>query len=102
MSGTEWEFIQGLEYRAQTGDDADFVKMMYTVRLKKVSPSSSSSRTLADHREIQIKHHDEMTIARERLTQEFGLGDDPDVLFGLADELYTGMKFAECYKVTTK
>ena len=43
-----------------------------------------------------------MTIARQRLTQEFGLGDDPDVLFGLADELYTGMKFAECYKVTTK
>ena len=40
--GTEWEFIQGLEYRAQTGDDADFVKMMYTVRLKKVSPSHST------------------------------------------------------------
>lgn len=83
-SEEEWEFIQGLEYRAQTGDDADFVKMMYTVRLKK------------------IKHHDEMTTARQRLTDKFGLGDDPDVLFGLADELYTGMKFAECYKVTTK
>lgn len=43
-----------------------------------------------------------MTTARQRLTDKFGLGDDPDVLFGLADELYTGMKFAECYKVTTK
>lgn len=43
MAYAEWEFIQGLEYRAQTGDDADFVRMMYTVRLKKVRPSSRSS-----------------------------------------------------------
>lgn len=33
----EWEFIQGLPYLAQTGDEADFVRMMYTVRLNKVS-----------------------------------------------------------------
>mgnify|MGYP001594660578 CR=1 FL=1 len=31
----EWEFIQGLRYQALTGEDADFVRMMYTVRLKK-------------------------------------------------------------------
>lgn len=50
----------------------------------------------------QIKHREEMTSARQRLTDEYGLGDDPDVLFGLADELYNGMRFAECYRVTTK
>lgn len=36
----EWEFIQGLQYQAQTGEDADFVRMMYTVRLKKVRTPS--------------------------------------------------------------
>ena len=32
----EWDFIQGLPFHAQTEDDAEFVRMMYTVRLKKV------------------------------------------------------------------
>jgi anaphase-promoting complex subunit 6 len=32
----EWEFIQGLAYGAQTEEDAEFVKMVYTVRLRKV------------------------------------------------------------------
>lgn len=36
FDNAEWNFIQGLAYQAQTGDDADFVRMMYTVRLKKV------------------------------------------------------------------
>lgn len=40
MWRAEWEFIQGLQYQAQTGEDADFVRMMYTVRLKKVRPTS--------------------------------------------------------------
>ncbi|KAM0754433.1 cell division control protein 16 [Meredithblackwellia eburnea MCA 4105] len=83
-SDEEWEFIRGLRYSAQTPEDADFVRMMYTVRLKK------------------IKHRDEMTEARDRLSEEYGLGQDPDVLFGLADELYTALRFAECYKVTSK
>lgn len=43
-----------------------------------------------------------MAIARERLGSEFGLEEDADVMFGLADELYSGMRFAECYKLTTK
>ncbi|KAI5474174.1 cell division control protein Cdc16 [Pseudohyphozyma bogoriensis] len=75
----EWEFIQGLQYAAQTGEDADFVKMMYTTKLR-----------------------EEMTVARERLTNDFGLGDDPDVMFGLADELYSGLRFAECYRITSR
>ncbi len=43
-----------------------------------------------------------MAVARERLGTEFGLSEDPDVMFGLADELYSGMRFAECYKLTSK
>ena len=36
----EWEFVQGLPYLAQTGEEAHFIRMMYTVRLKKVSLQS--------------------------------------------------------------
>lgn len=32
----EWDFIQSLPYHAQTEQDAEFIRMMYTVRLKKV------------------------------------------------------------------
>lgn len=34
---TEWDFIQSLPYHSQTEEDAEFIRMMYTVRLKKVS-----------------------------------------------------------------
>ena len=34
---TEWETIQSLCYREQTDECAEFIRMMYTVRLKKVS-----------------------------------------------------------------
>ncbi|GAA5868417.1 hypothetical protein JCM3774_003289 [Rhodotorula dairenensis] len=74
----EWDFIQGLPFHAQTEDDAEFVRMMYT-----------------------LSHQSDMTIARQRLAAEYGLGNDPDVLFSRADELHTAMRFAECYKITT-
>lgn len=43
-----------------------------------------------------------MAVARQRLTEDYGMVEDPDVMFGLADELYSGMRFAECYKLTSK
>lgn len=43
-----------------------------------------------------------MAIARQRLAAEYGLGNDPDVLFSRADELHTAMRFAECYKLTSQ
>lgn len=59
--------------------------------------------TLADSvARAQIAHHEEMAVARQRLTEHYGLGDDPDVLFGRADELYASMRFAECYRLTSK
>jgi hypothetical protein len=35
-SEEEWDFIQSLPFHAQTDEDAEFIRMMYTVRLKKV------------------------------------------------------------------
>lgn len=43
-----------------------------------------------------------MLEARRTLTAQYGLGEDPDVMFGLADEMYAGMRFAECYKLTSR
>jgi anaphase-promoting complex subunit 6 len=43
-----------------------------------------------------------MAIARQRLTDDYALGQDPDVLFSRADELYNGMRFGECYKITSQ
>ncbi|BGP38750.1 anaphase-promoting complex subunit Cut9 [Rhodotorula kratochvilovae] len=82
-SEEEWDFIQGLPFHAQTDEDAEFVRMMYTVRLKKLS------------------HNNDMEIARQRLADDYGLGDDPDVLCSRADELHNAMRYAECYKITT-
>lgn len=33
---TEWNFVQGLQFKAQTGDDAEFIQLIYTARLRKV------------------------------------------------------------------
>ncbi|KAK4058555.1 anaphase-promoting complex subunit Cut9 [Microbotryomycetes sp. JL221] len=79
----EWDFIQSLPYVAQTPEDSDFVQALYTVRLKKLS------------------HHNEMQIARRRLSEEYGLAADPDVLFSKAEELFTGLRHTECYKLTS-
>ncbi|GAA5840967.1 hypothetical protein JCM9279_001275 [Rhodotorula babjevae] len=77
-SEEEWDFIQGLPFHAQTEDDAEFVRMMYT-----------------------ISHNNDMAIARQRLSDEYGLGNDPDVLCSRADELHSAMRYAECFKITT-
>lgn len=36
------------------------------------------------------------------LMKDYGLQDDPDVLYGLADELYTAMRYADCYAITCR
>lgn len=43
-SDEEWDFTQGLQYRRQLGEDADFVRMMYTIRLRKVCLPSRRKR----------------------------------------------------------
>ncbi|BGP06853.1 anaphase-promoting complex subunit Cut9 [Rhodotorula toruloides] len=74
----EWDFVQSLPFHAQTEDDAEFVRMMYT-----------------------LSHSNDMAIARQRLTDDYGLGEDPDVLFSRADELYNAMRYVECFKITS-
>ena len=32
----EWDFVQGLEFKQQVPEDADFVRLAYTIRLKQV------------------------------------------------------------------
>jgi anaphase-promoting complex subunit 6 len=81
---TEWGFVQGLAYREQAPDDADFVRLMYLSRLRKHA------------------HADEHRVARRRLVDEFGLGDNPDVLWAFADALYTQFRWADCFKITER
>lgn len=81
---SEWDFIQGLSYSTQTPDDAEFVQLIYTSRLRK------------------DKHRVEHALTRTRLVDDFGLGDNPDVLFSFADALYTDFRWAECYAMTSR
>ncbi|GAA6063193.1 hypothetical protein JCM10212_000495 [Sporobolomyces blumeae] len=78
-SEEEWDFVQSLPYHAQTEEDAEFIRMMYT-----------------------LAHSRDISTARDRLAADYGLDDDPDVLFSLADEKYAGMRYAECFKLTSK
>lgn len=50
----------------------------------------------------KFKHLEEMSVARARLVEEFGLGDNVDVLFGFADTLYSQYRWADCYAVTSR
>ena len=50
----------------------------------------------------QLAHNREIAVARKRLTEDYALKQDPDILFSMADELYSGMRFGECLKVTTR
>ncbi|SPO29371.1 related to anaphase control protein cut9 [Ustilago trichophora] len=94
MLGTEeqWSFIQSLEYVAQAGDeegaegDYEMVRLLYTTQLSK-----------------QGKTWIETTArARRRLVDEYGLGEDADVLLGLAEELFSRLRFADAFVVTSR
>ncbi|KAJ7650412.1 cell division control protein 16, partial [Roridomyces roridus] len=80
----EWEFVQSLAYSSQTPQDASFVQLIYTARLRKYN------------------HATEHALTRQRLVEEYGLGDNPDVLFSFADALYTSFRWADCFAITTR
>lgn len=113
MSCTEWNFIQGLSFKQHTPEDAEFIRMMYTIRLRKVGcvpdirfPNKDTFTYiylfLLAGLEIQVDHREEMERCGRALMDDYGLGDDPDVMFGLADELYSAMRYADCYDVTSR
>ena len=80
----EWEFVQSLAYKEQTPEDAEFVRLVYTSRLRK------------------YKHAKEHALTRRRLVEEFGLSDNPDVLFSFADALYAQFRWSDCYAITSR
>lgn len=51
---------------------------------------------------LQFKHLEEMSLARAKLVDKYGLGDNIDVLFGFADKLYAQYRWADCYAVTSR
>jgi anaphase-promoting complex subunit 6 len=80
----EWSFVHGLAYTAQAPADAEFVRLAYISRLRKHSHAAEHART------------------RERLVREFGLADNPDVLWSFADALYAQFRWADCFKLTER
>lgn len=59
VTSPEWNFVQGLAYASQAPQDSQFVQLIYTSRLRK------------------YKHATEHTLTRQRLVDEYGLGDNP-------------------------
>ena len=80
----EWEFVQSLAYKEQTPEDAEFVRLVYTSRLRK------------------YKHAEEHALTRRRLVKEFGLSDNPDVLFSFADALHAQFRWSDCFSITSR
>ncbi|WFD30859.1 anaphase-promoting complex subunit Cut9 [Malassezia sp. CBS 17886] len=89
----QWDFVQGLEYVAQAGRDADtqealaWVRSMYTLRLAK--HTASHARRAAAARQAVWRRHAAMA-------------SHPDVLYSLADELYANMQYEDAYAVTRR
>lgn len=50
----------------------------------------------------KYKHAEEHALVRRRLVDEYGLGDNPDVLYSFADALYTQLRWADCFTITTR
>jgi anaphase-promoting complex subunit 6 len=84
LFSAEWEFVQSLAYKEQTPEDAEFVCLVYTSRLRK------------------YKHAEEHALTRRRLVEEFGLSDNPDVLYSFADALYAQFRWSDCYAITSR
>lgn len=88
----QWAFVQGLEYTAQAGDgpgaaeDFEFIRLMYTSRLAK----TGAARLIAS------------AGARKRIETEWGLTNNPDVLLGLAEELFARLRWADAHIVTSR
>ncbi|KAF8273363.1 hypothetical protein EI94DRAFT_1716538 [Lactarius quietus] len=65
----EWEFVQSLAYKEQTPEDAEFVRLVYTSRLRK------------------YKHSTEHALTRRRLVEEFGLSDNPTYCYAITSRI---------------
>jgi anaphase-promoting complex subunit 6 len=43
-----------------------------------------------------------MALCRQQLANEFGMSDNPDVLYGFADVLFHQYRYSECYAITSR
>ena len=81
---SEWEFVQSLAYKQQIPEDAEFVRLIYTSRLRK------------------YKRAEEHALTRQRLVEEFNLKDNVDVLYSFADAAYAQFKWMDCFTITQR
>lgn len=68
----------------QVPEDADFVRLVYTIRLKKE------------------KHVPEMALSRQRLVEEYGMNENPDVLFSFAEAMYAQYRWEDAFAITSR
>lgn len=88
----QWDFIQNLEYVAQAGDDPAQLEALHVVRLLYTARLDKSGRI----------HAQQAAAARRQLVGIYGLGDSPDVLLGLAEEMFSRMRYEDAYTVTQR
>ncbi|KAG9024750.1 anaphase promoting complex subunit cdc16 [Tulasnella sp. JGI-2019a] len=80
----EWDFVQGLQFMQQVPEDADFVRLVYTIRLKKE------------------KNIPEMALARQRLVEDYDMRENPDVLFAFAESFYAQYRWEDAFVITSR
>lgn len=88
----QWDFIQNLEYVAQAGEDPAQLEALHVVRLLYTARLDKSGRI----------HAQQAAAARRQLVGIYGLGNSPDVLLGLAEEMFTRMRYEDAYTVTQR
>jgi anaphase-promoting complex subunit 6 len=81
----EWDFLESLDFAGYDGDEnseeAQFVKMLYTTRLSKYkNPAVFNSAT-------------------EKLSTEYGLAKNADLIISKAELLFTQCRFKECLEL---
>jgi len=50
----------------------------------------------------KFKHRHEIAFARHKLSTEYRLADNVDVLFGFADSLFADYRYADCFAITSR
>lgn len=88
----QWEFVENLEYVAQAGNDQTQVEALHLVRLMYTALLDKTGKMYAQ----------KTAAARRQLISEYGLGHNPDILLGLAEEMYARMQYEDAYAVTQR
>jgi anaphase-promoting complex subunit 6 len=77
----EWELLNGLDLESNLGENADLIRAFYTTRLSKY---------------VNIDRYEK---AKAKLSDEYNMSENTDVLQSQADLLFIQCKFEECVKV---